>query len=269
MLDEPTLLRLADLNLAEAQREHARFLPPYVIEERDGLLLSACGARIPAAPFNAVSRVSALPDKTEEPEVLEAKATQFFLERGTGFGIQLRAHLDERLQQRCEARGLKRKSNAPGMALTAPVAGPVVADETTLMTVRTQADAEAFTCVVSSAFEAIGLPAPIARKLLSQPERWLEPHWHVSLLWEDARPAAGAMLLFSHGIAGIYWVGTLAEARGRGYGEAVTRAVCEHAFARGARAVVLQASQFGEPVYKRIGFREITRYPWYAVPRPS
>ena len=76
---------------------------------------------------------------------------------------------------------------------------------------------------------------------------------------------AGAMVLASHGIAGIYWVATLAESRGRGYGEAVTRAVANDAFQRGADAVVLQASPFGEPVYRRIGFREITRYHWYMV----
>ena len=74
------------------------------------------------------------------------------------------------------------------------------------------------------------------------------------------------MLLFSHGIAGLYWVGTVPESRGRGLGAAVTRTLANHAFERGARAVVLQASPAGEPVYRTLGFREITRYPWFVEP---
>ena len=69
--------------------------------------------------------------------------------------------------------------------------------------------------------------------------------------------------MFSHGIAGIYWVGTVKAARGRGLAEYCVREVGNAAFARGARKVILQASQFGEPVYKRMGYREFTRYPWF------
>ena len=71
------------------------------------------------------------------------------------------------------------------------------------------------------------------------------------------------MLIFSHTIAGIYWVGTVSDARGKGLAETCVRAVTNEAFRRGAPLVVLQASKFGAPVYQRMGFTEFTRYPWY------
>jgi len=52
-------------------------------------------------------------------------------------------------------------------------------------------------------------------------------------------------------------------ARGNGLAEACVRAVANVAFRRGAPVVVLQASKFGAPVYRRMGFTEITSYPWY------
>ena len=71
------------------------------------------------------------------------------------------------------------------------------------------------------------------------------------------------MDVLSHGIAGIYWVGITPEARKRGLAEACTRWVGNAAFERGARCVVLQASPQGEPIYRRMGYREICRYGWW------
>jgi predicted GNAT family acetyltransferase len=74
------------------------------------------------------------------------------------------------------------------------------------------------------------------------------------------------MSLLSHGIAGIYWVGTVPSARRRGLATLCTQAVGNDAFAQGARRVVLQASAEGEPLYRAMGYREFTRYPWYLCP---
>jgi GNAT superfamily N-acetyltransferase len=63
--------------------------------------------------------------------------------------------------------------------------------------------------------------------------------------------------------ARVFLDGTLPDARGRGHAERIMRSLCNRAFDRGARAVVLQASPFGEPVYRRLGYQEITRYPWF------
>jgi hypothetical protein len=259
---EDLLLRLSDLNYAESQREFARFSATHVIEESSGLLMTAAGTRFPAAPFNAVSLVG--PQTLEPSQVLE-RAHGFFDPLDRGFAVMTKGHSDQALQSYCESQDLPHFGDSPGMLLEAAVAAPVLADGAEIKTVTSIEEAEQFIHVAAHAFEAVGLPVEVAQKLLCQPKAWLQPHWQVHMIVENGEAVAGAMVLMSHGIAGIYWVATLAEARGRGYGEAVTRSVSNAAFSNGASAVVLQASHFGEPVYRRIGFREITRYHWYLV----
>jgi hypothetical protein len=73
----------------------------------------------------------------------------------------------------------------------------------------------------------------------------------------------------SHSIAGVYFVGTVERARGSGLGDAVTRAVTNRAFEAGARAVTLQASVMGEPIYLKMGYQTIYHYTTFARFEPA
>ncbi len=95
------------------------------------------------------------------------------------------------------------------------------------------------------------------------PQRVLEPQFILGLVHLNGAPASAAMALLSHGIGGIYWVGTLKQARGMGLAEYCVSGVGNAAFSAGARKIILQASTFGEPIYAKIGYREFTRYPWF------
>jgi predicted GNAT family acetyltransferase len=130
----------------------------------------------------------------------------------------------------------------------------------------TAANAAAFADVIAAAYEPLDLPPQITRKSFARPGRWAS-HWRVRLVLAGGEPVAGAMLMFSHGVAGVYWVGTIPAARGKGYADALVRSLSNHAFDRGATTVALQASPQGEPIYRRMGYREVTRHRWYHVPR--
>jgi len=77
--------------------------------------------------------------------------------------------------------------------------------------------------------------------------------------YRDTHPASTALTIFSGEGAGVYWVGTANDARRRGLGELCTRLATNAGFARGAKVVTLQASPFGEPIYKRLGYRTYDR----------
>ena len=102
--------------------------------------------------------------------------------------------------------------------------------------------------------------------MFSDPSAFLVPHVYAVVAYRDRQPASCALALMSHGIAGIYYVGTVEAARGMGLAEHCTRAVGNAAIKLGARCVILQASIYGEPLYRRMGYMEFTRYPWFVCP---
>jgi predicted GNAT family acetyltransferase len=66
---------------------------------------------------------------------------------------------------------------------------------------------------------------------------------------------------------GVYSVGTLAEARGRGYGSAMSRRIVADGADAGCDVAVLQSSAMGYPIYQRLGFRTVVEYrAFVAVP---
>ncbi|GAC1393957.1 MAG: hypothetical protein NVS4B11_15350 [Ktedonobacteraceae bacterium] len=81
--------------------------------------------------------------------------------------------------------------------------------------------------------------------------------WHHYLAWLNGTPVAVASLLLHAGIAGIYGVATLPEARKQGIGAALTLHCMREARALGYRIAVLAPSQMGLNMYRKIGFREV------------
>ncbi len=59
---------------------------------------------------------------------------------------------------------------------------------------------------------------------------------------------------------GIFNVATPPGNRRRGYGAALTSLAARDGIERGAQLAWLQASQHGEPVYRRMGFRQVETY---------
>ena len=89
-------------------------------------------------------------------------------------------------------------------------------------------------------------------------------HYYLGML--DARPVATALLHVAGGVAGIYNVTTLADARRQGIGRALTVAALLQARALGYRIGVLQASPMGLNLYRRLGFQEYCTFQAYFSP---
>ena len=120
--------------------------------------------------------------------------------------------------------------------------------------------------VTGRAYASMGTPAAVATATFAELESLVGPTVRAVVAWHDDDPVAAAMVVVSDGVAGVNYVGTVPEARGRGLGELTTRWATNAGFDLGAEVAALQASPMGEPVYRRMGYKEITRYRWYLGP---
>jgi GNAT superfamily N-acetyltransferase len=89
------------------------------------------------------------------------------------------------------------------------------------------------------------------------------PHRYF-LGYEADQPVCVALAYPGDEVIGIYCVATSPDARGKGYGAAITDAAAQTAPQLPA---VLQASDMGRPVYERIGFETVGRYDLWTHPR--
>lgn len=87
--------------------------------------------------------------------------------------------------------------------------------------------------------------------------------WRHYLGLYQGKPVATSSCYLGAGVAGLYYVSTLPEARGRGIGRAMVVTPLAAARRTGYRVGVLQATVMGRPLYQRLGFRDCIAFPQY------
>jgi ribosomal protein S18 acetylase RimI-like enzyme len=83
--------------------------------------------------------------------------------------------------------------------------------------------------------------------------------FHVVVGRLDGASVATGMAYDHDGDCGIYNVGTMAHARGRGLGTAITTVMLRDAVARGCVTASLQSTEMAERVYAAVGFQDLGR----------
>jgi len=258
-MSEAELLRLSDLNLVESWCESSRWVPNSEIVQCQDTVLINSALNFPGCNFAFNLAV----ETNERPDDFLTRTKNFFAERKPLFSLILRGHCDQAIIQHCKDNKVFLVAEAPGMVLDAPIEGRAVPSGTELHWVDNENELQNFKQVVAEAFHDLGFPKEASESYFAQAQRVISTYSVLAVVYLKGEPSSTAMAILSHGIAGIYWVGTMKKARGMGLAEYCTREVSNAAFAMGARKVVLQASKFGEPVYLKMGYREITRYPWF------
>jgi GNAT superfamily N-acetyltransferase len=266
MMDRDELLAAGDHNLASTMRLYATTAPGAMLEDDGRLLLYSTSATWPGPYHNGAMRL----DRSLAPDEVLARAAAFFASR-PGYCVWVAAHADTDLESSALDAGYVAISarGAPRLAIEHRLDPGVAPAGVTLDEVTDDAARRDYLDVTVEAFADDFLPRDAAEAQLGTMPAVCAPDVRAVVARQDGRPVSAAMVVGTGSVAGIQLVGTVPGARGRGLGELCTRWAVGAGFDLGARAVVLEASEAGEPLYLRLGFVEVSRYRWcYGPPSP-
>lgn len=253
------------LNLIDSCRQLFELDPGSDVEAGDGWLFGAGRATHPA-----ISNAAFRTDDGLDAEAFLARAREFFGERGRGFSVWARGGRPEDgdLFEAADAAGLRPVVEMPEMILQRRADEETYPPGIDLRRASSGDDAEDYWKVATAAYSSIGFPTEVFA--------YYEEHSGLTadnaaafIAYADERPVAIAMTIVSHGVAGIYWVGSVEEVRGRGIGRAITATATNAGFDLGGEIASLQASQMGESVYAAMGYETIHTYRLLMASPPS
>jgi ribosomal protein S18 acetylase RimI-like enzyme len=235
------------------------------IIESDDLVLTDCG--LPCDTFNAICRARL--DVNIAQERIQS-AVQYFAEVQRPFSWWLSpgdqpGNLDALLQNACLEYAESELAMAADLdRLTLCDLSP---DGLQIRRVRTTAELADFATIVAANWsppdDQVMQFYQLAAPLLLQEE---SPLWlYVGYLGET--PVVSSELTIGGGVVGLYSICTLVDYRRRGFGAALTLQPLLDARAEGYRTAILQASDQGSRVYRRLGFEPFGQISEYKPPR--
>lgn len=198
------------------------------------------------------------------------KTIEQFLNEGRKRNVPLQwytGHKDKpaNLGERLAAHGFTTRGLGPGMAIDlSKMKEEPLPEGLKIIEVKDDSALKAWCHIVCTSF---GIPendeGALAEWFKTDMEYKLPLKLYLGLA--DGKAIATSMYYLAAGVAGIYFVGVLPEARNKGAGFAITQKPLKDARKLGYRIGTLQASPMGEPVYLKMGFKEYFKtgsYTW-------
>ncbi len=241
-----------------ARQAHANFVAfnRWRAVNEDSAVLDAGGVFAAAGATDFPSSRSAVLHDLGGPVEAAIAGHEFLIAHGNTALIYAQVGGDDAVTAELTELGYVEYSQTPEMVCVAPLP----AGDVTVRLSESLDDAREYAQVAATAFTELAIPEEETLHHLAKLDVLLKPDVVVALAEVDGRVMAGALVLLVGGHGYVGWVSTLSEGRGRGLGDAVTRRVTNEAFERGAATVTLEASPFGEAIYRRMGYRELYRY---------
>jgi ribosomal protein S18 acetylase RimI-like enzyme len=245
-MSDADVARSVALNEQELWRDMVRWSGGLVHEE-DGLLF--------VAGPSSYLRVAIRLDGGVDGAAAVRRAGEFFAAADGDHIVLVREPADADLADAALAAGYSPAWTERPMSLHHPPEPSPLSGDIDVRVVSTADEVLAYGSVVAEANDDPGEHERAA--LLFHDQTILAPHIAAFVAYVDGAPAACAMTLVSHGVAGVFYVATVERARRRGLGDALTRTAARAGFALGARAAWLGASEMGADLYRRIGFSDL------------
>jgi predicted GNAT family acetyltransferase len=215
----------------------------------DGLVLAL--TNLPADDQN----VTLVEREPSDPVAALRTADGLFRSRGRTFGVKVVVGRTPGVEAAIRSLGLERAVAEPVMAVS--VADVVSCPAPPGVAIRRATTASDREIALEVEVEVFGTARPVAEALLPLPDAG-HPRMRSYVATLDGVAVAAAHVRRHERVVGVFGVGTVERARGRGIGGAITSfAALDHRVQ--ADLAWLEASAAGRAVYERIGFRPIGR----------
>lgn len=261
----PTNALLVDINLREAMRCYSLATPAGEVREYPGVSISCSG--LDYSVFNSAMLTSPVREERELERRL-ALAAVHYSARSFGWSCWIcEDHLSSDLLKTADAAfaryGMRMLMSAPGMLapLIDPPASPLPA-----LACRRVDDARARFDFCDVACVVFSLPFRVSETIYGHPGYWSSGMRGYVGYWRD-KPVSVVSTVLAGDSVGVYSLGTLPQHQRQGFGEALLRYALDDSFREsGAVRSVLQSTPAGFQLYRRMGFRTVTRFRIYDRP---
>jgi len=257
-LNDAELAQLQHANAVEALTTEGSHVAGALMRRADGISLIATG--LPMMMFNLVL----IEDETAHDEAV-ADAVATLRVRRHPFVVNLRVGTDDRFGPLMAGLGLVQLSEQPwipGMAMY-PIStddGPSLAGHEIVEVGTGELDDH-----IRTTAAGLGLPQDVVSSFMT-PAALEDPDQTLYTGYTDGEPVSTGVGFRTGRTIGIYNISTVPEARRRGYGEAITRRIATDGARVGCDVAILQSSDMGFPIYKRMGYQTVVEYMGYIEP---
>ena len=253
---------VVERNLRAAMRFFGQASGCGAIEEREGVLMIDSGVNY------AVFNIAMLTDPVNSLAQLDRRITtagDWFASRRTRWSQWIcedhvqpphRAGVGEVFHRH----NLRPLTEAPGM-----IASELQPPDRTLPEIEWRRVASPQTRVEFAHLTTVCFDIPfVTAQMIYQPEEAWRGGYQGFIGYAGGKAVSMMAVVVAAECIGIYSVGTLPEARKHGYAEALMRHVLDDTRERtGPSRILLQATRAGYPMYRKMGFREVTRFNVY------
>lgn len=256
-------IRLADQNLADSIKHQMKNIDNVKMYETENYMIYSIGVPSTDAHLNG-----ALCLNDDFAEEMLNKAEDFFNDLGLDYTVWVRDHADFKLEKLLKHRGLsaKRRPGSAVMAVDERISVAELPEGFKVKGVNNRQEVNDFAEVIKEAFDK---SQEEIDKMYEEDESIIAENMIAFVIYKDDKPVSAVLTMLSDEVGGVYWVGTVKEARGKGLGSYVAQIATNAGFDSGKNLVILQASEAGERVYTKLGYQTITRYRTYTIKNRS
>ncbi|HSG16548.1 MAG TPA: GNAT family N-acetyltransferase [Anaerolineae bacterium] len=225
------------------------------IHEFDGFLLTDCGQPFAFMNLAFVQRPLTMAEESLDRVIDHYKA------RNLPAIICIPPGVDDATESLVVRRKYNPATPHPGMTLF-PL--PPAPEKPVDLEIRSVASDEELALFQATAEAGFNMPFSMPQRLLS---RRFRDHPAVSMFigYVGNMPVCTSCLVTTGPVAGVYWVSTLFDYRGRGYATAISWHAIRTGEALGCDMSTLQASVMGRPIYEKMGFEVTTDFRRYEI----